>query len=107
MLAAIAREAGASPGGGNTASGIYSTVSGGQDQQATTDYSYAPYRSVALAGRRVQATFCGTSPCVGGMLAGFPALHCVTAFGSCPCCHEAEAQAFLARLRRLLEEMGG
>ncbi len=27
--------------------------------------------------------------------------------GSCPTCREAEARAFLAKLRRLLQKMGG
>jgi hypothetical protein len=34
-------------------------------------------------------------------------LAAVQAFGSCPTCHEAEAKAFLARLRGLLKETGG
>jgi hypothetical protein len=34
-------------------------------------------------------------------------LAAVEAFGSCLSCHEAEARAFLARLRRLLAEIDG
>jgi hypothetical protein len=33
-------------------------------------------------------------------------LDAVGAFGSCSTCHEAEASAFLARLRRVLEDPG-
>jgi hypothetical protein len=33
-------------------------------------------------------------------------LDAVGAFGSCPTCREAEARAFLARLRRVLEDPG-
>ena len=34
-------------------------------------------------------------------------LEAVKAFGSCPTCHEAEAHAYLARLRSMLAEIGG
>jgi hypothetical protein len=34
-------------------------------------------------------------------------LDAVKAFGVCPTCREAEAKAFLARLRRILAEMDG
>ena len=33
-------------------------------------------------------------------------LDAVAAFGSCSTCHEAEARAFLARLRRVLDDPG-
>jgi hypothetical protein len=33
-------------------------------------------------------------------------LDAVAAFGSCPTCHEAEARAFFAPLRRVLEHPG-